>query len=75
MKLFLPILSLIAIVSVSGCTSSEKQASQLLETARFEEKQRNNEHAVKLYQEIVSKHPSTPAAREAAERLKVLPPR
>ena len=59
----------------SGCTSGDTAAAQLLETGRFEEKQNNREHAVKLYQEIVSKYPSTPAAREADERLKVLTPR
>jgi outer membrane protein assembly factor BamD (BamD/ComL family) len=41
----------------------------LYETAQFEEQQRNTDHAVKLYQEIVSKHPDSPYAAKATERL------
>jgi outer membrane protein assembly factor BamD (BamD/ComL family) len=41
----------------------------LYETAQLEEKQNNVEHAVKLYQEVVSKYPDSPYARQAAERL------
>ena len=44
-------------------------AEQLLETARFEEVQRNLPHARKLYREIVGKYPGTPQAAEAAARL------
>jgi TolA-binding protein len=54
-----------------GC-SSEKKGTELLETARFEEKQNNREHAVKLYEEIVRRFPDSQAAREAAMRLDAL---
>jgi TolA-binding protein len=47
-------------------------ASQLLETAEFEELQRNTTHARELYEEIVQQHPGTPEAAKAAERLKAL---
>ena len=40
-----------------------------METARFEEKQHNLEHAVKLYEEVVRTCPGTPQAAEAQERL------
>jgi len=52
-----------------GCAPGEKKASELLETARFEEKQSNLEHAAKLYDEILKNHPSSPAAKEAAARM------
>ena len=54
---------------LAGCSSGEKQAAELLETARFEEKQSNLEHATKLYDEILRNHPSTSAAKEATARM------
>ena len=61
-------ISLILVCLLAGC-SGEKKAAELLETARFEEKQTNREHAVKLYEEIVAKYPDTPAAASAKARL------
>lgn len=55
------------LLALAGC-AGEKGKEQL-ETARFEEKQHNLEHAVKLYEEIVTKYPGTPAAVEAEKRL------
>ena len=55
------------LVVVAGCTG--EKGKEQLETARFEEKQHNLEHAVKLYEEIVAKYPGTPAAAEAETRL------
>jgi len=54
---------------LTGCVSGEKKAAELLETARFEEKQTNLEHATSLYQEILKDYPSSPAAKEAAIRM------
>jgi TolA-binding protein len=54
---------------LTGCASEEKKAGELLETARFEEKQHNLEHATKLYDEILRVYPSSPAAKAAAARL------
>lgn len=59
----------LTMVLLSGCSSGEKKAADLLETARFEEKQSNLEHATKLYSEILSKYPTTPAAKDAAARM------
>lgn len=56
----------VALVACSG------NPEQLLETAQFEEKQHNKEHATKLYQEIVSKYPDSPQAKTARERLQVI---
>ena len=47
-------------------------ASELYETAQFEELQRNTTHARELYQEIVTKHPDSPEAAKAKERLQAL---
>jgi TolA-binding protein len=47
-------------------------AGELYETAQFEELQRNTTHARQLYQEIVTKHPDSPEAAKAKERLQAL---
>ena len=52
---------------LAGCSGGG--AEQMLETARFEEVQRNLPHARKLYREILEKHPGTPQAEEARARL------
>ncbi|HBA73692.1 MAG: hypothetical protein A2X82_10705 [Geobacteraceae bacterium GWC2_55_20] len=61
--------TLMSVLLISGCKSGEKNAAELLETARFEEKQNNREHATKLYDEIIRKYPSSQASRDAAARL------
>jgi len=47
-------------------------AKEMLETAQFEELQRNTTHARELYQEILRKHPDSPEAAKAKERLAAL---
>ena len=64
------LVALIAGASLLACSSGNPQ--QLLETAQFEEKQHNKEHATKLYQEIVAKYPSSVQAKTAQERLQAL---
>lgn len=64
------ILLIIAILS-AGC-SAEKKGAELLETARFEEKQNNLEHAVKLYEEVVRRFPGSQPSKDAAIRLNEL---
>ncbi|RII26200.1 MAG: hypothetical protein CXR31_10890 [Geobacter sp.] len=66
-KFFVRMLLVAGLIAVAGCTGDK--GKEQLETARFEEKQHNLEHAVKLYQEIVAKYPGTPAAAEAETRL------
>lgn len=63
------LVSILSTLLLFGCTSGEKKAAELLETARFEEKQNNREHAAKLYQEIIAKHPGSSASKDAAARL------
>lgn len=57
-------------LATAGCSGDK--GKQQLETAQFEEKQNNKEHAIQLYEEIVKKYPDSPNARIAAERLAVL---
>ncbi|MBJ6727785.1 tetratricopeptide repeat protein [Geomesophilobacter sediminis] len=61
---------LVLVVATAGCSGNKSQ--ELLETARFEEKQNNRDHARQLYQEIVAKYPDSPGAKEARERLAAL---
>jgi TolA-binding protein len=63
---------LLGLALLAGCSSGEKKAAELLETARFEEKQNNFEHAKKLYDEILKNHPASPAAAEAKARSEEL---
>ena len=58
----------LALVACSG-----KGAQELFETAQFEEKQNNIDHARKLYEEIIAKHPQSELAAKARERLEALP--
>jgi len=71
MKTFVTVACMLTAL-LTACASGDKKAEQLLETARFEEKQNNKEHALKLYAEIVSNYPGTPAAGQAAARLNEL---
>ncbi len=61
------ILLIVFTVALTGC--SGKKATELFETAKFEELQNNKEHAEKLYQEIIAKYPGTEEARLAEKRL------
>jgi TolA-binding protein len=65
----LPLL-LAAALTVNGCAGDK--GKELFETAQFEEKQNNREHAIKLYQELVSKYPDSDLAKRAGIRLMVL---
>lgn len=66
-------LALLAMVLMGllGACSGDK-SKELFETAQFEEKQNNREHARQLYQEIVTKYPESPVAKQAQERLGAL---
>jgi len=52
-----------------SCTGGAKE---LLETAQFEETQRNLPHARELYQEVLRRYPDSPEAATAAARLQAL---
>ena len=54
---------------LTGSACGPDQAAQLLETARFEERQTNKAHARELYGEIIRRYPDSPAAKIARTRL------
>ena len=68
----LVLLGMVLLGLLGGCAADKSQ--ELFETAQFEEKQNNKEHAQKLYQEIVDKYPNSPVAKQAEERLKAIKP-
>ncbi len=70
MRYIILVFMIIAIVTLSGCSGNG--ASELFETAKFEELQNNKEHAVQLYQDIIRKYPQSEFADKAKERLSVL---
>jgi TolA-binding protein len=70
MKKYVLILLVVCCTALTACSSD--QGKQQLETAQFEEKQNNKEHAIKLYEEVVSRYPGSPNARTAQERLNAL---
>ena len=41
----------------------------MLETAQFEERQTNKDHAKELYEDIIRQYPDSPAAKTARTRL------
>ena len=53
-----------------GC--SEQKATELFETAAFEENRGNLPHAKQLYEELVNLYPSTKVAEIAKARLEDL---
>jgi len=70
MKKIVLLLVAAAVMALAGC-SAEKGKEQF-DTAQFEEKQNNRDHAIKLYEEIVQKYPDSPIAAKARERLTAL---
>lgn len=66
------VLLLVAVCCTALAACSGDQGKQQLETAQFEEKQNNREHAIKLYEEVVTRYAGSPNAKIAQERLKAL---
>ena len=70
MKHLLLLLAAVMLLGAVGCSGD--LGKEQFATAQFEEKQGNKDHARQLYQEIVSKYPGSPLAKQAQERLTVL---
>jgi outer membrane protein assembly factor BamD (BamD/ComL family) len=64
---FLTIILAIVLAACSG-----QKASELYDTAKFEELQNNREHAIQLYEQIIVRYPSSDYAVKAKERIDVL---
>jgi len=63
------IMALISAVMLMAGGCAGDKGKELFETAQFEEKQHNREHAVQLYREILQKHPGSAYAEKAGKRL------
>ncbi|GAM08891.1 hypothetical protein OR1_01165 [Geobacter sp. OR-1] len=63
----LALLVMLAFSTLAGCAG--EKGKELFDTAQFEEKQGNREHAAKLYQEIIQKHAGSELAKKAEARL------
>jgi outer membrane protein assembly factor BamD (BamD/ComL family) len=61
------ILLMLLVISLAAC--AQDKSKELYDTAQLEEKQHNQEHAVKLYTEIVTKYPKSALAKQAQQRL------
>ncbi len=66
------VLAFIAIAMLPLAACSNDKGREQFETAQFEEKQNNRDHAIQLYEEIVRKYPDSPTAAKAKERLSAL---
>ncbi len=67
MRLVIVVALGIALLGAGGCAGDK--GKELWDTAQFEEKQHNLEHATRLYTEIVARYPGSPYARKAEERM------
>jgi TolA-binding protein len=54
-------------LALSGC--SNEKAKTIYETAELEELQRNYDHAIELYRELIKKYPESAYAEKATDRL------
>jgi len=70
MKKRMLVIMIIAAIALLSCSGDN--ASELFETAKFEELQNNRKHAVQLYEDIIKKYPQSEYADKAKERLSAL---
>jgi TolA-binding protein len=66
----LMLLAALTCLAATGCSGDK--GKELFDTAQFEEKQHNPDHARQLYSEIIKKYPDSPLAQKARERLTVI---
>ncbi len=64
--------TLLLVLIMSGLGCSDKDAQELYMTAQFEERQNNVQHAKDLYQEIITKYPTSSYAKDAQARFTIL---
>jgi outer membrane protein assembly factor BamD (BamD/ComL family) len=68
----LKILIIILALALVLAACSGNKASELYETAKFEELQNNREHAVQLYEQIIAEYPSSDYAVQAKDRINAI---
>ena len=62
---------MLALIS-GACSSDDRKARDIFETAAFEEKQFNRDHAMELYEEIILNYPDSQVASQAEDCLRRL---
>ena len=65
-------LLIITAMALALWACSGQNASELYDTAKFEELQNNREHAIQLYEQIIVRYPSSEFALKAKERIDIL---
>jgi hypothetical protein len=65
------VISVVALILILAACGGEK-ASEMFETAKFEELQNNREHATQLYEQIIVRYPNSEYAPKAKERIDAL---
>jgi outer membrane protein assembly factor BamD (BamD/ComL family) len=66
------ILLVVTVFCLALAACSADKGKEQFDTAQFEEKQHNRDHAIQLYEEIVRKYPDSPYAAQARQRLAAL---
>jgi outer membrane protein assembly factor BamD (BamD/ComL family) len=64
------LLMIILAIMLAAC--SGQKASELYDTAKFEELQNNREHAIQIYEQLIDRYPSSDYVLKAKERIDVL---
>ena len=59
----------ILVLLLSGSACGPDQASQMLDTAQFEDRQTNGAHAKEWDEDSIRRYPDSPAAKTAHARL------
>ncbi len=70
MKQLISVFITVCVLAIQACSGNN--VGELFETAQFEELQRNHEHAIQLYEEIIEKHAGSEYAKKAEARLSEL---
>lgn len=70
MKELFSVFITVCVLVIPACSGNK--AGELFETAQFEELQRNHDHAIQLYEEIIEKHAGSEYTKKAEERLSEL---
>ncbi len=65
------VISVLALIFMLAACAGEK-ASEMYETAKFEELQNNREHAIQLYEQLIVRYPNSEYAPKAKERIDAL---
>lgn len=66
------LIAILLLVFFIQLSCSDRKASEIYELAEFEELQMNYDHAIELYQDIVTKYPNAEIALQASQKVSEL---